>query len=702
MPVKRFQDTNTQTMKQDPLIDLDAYFSRIGYTGDRLPTLATLDAIIARHVTGIPFENLDVLMGKPILLDPASLQQKLVASRRGGYCFEQNGLLLLVLEQLGYQVTPHSARVRWLRPRDFTPPRTHLFLRIGIDGRFHIADVGVGGISPTKSLPLTEDTPERNAHDSRRLIREGGLLVHQVSFGGDWTDVYEFTLEEMPPIDRELANWFTSTHPQSHFKNNLIAARATSDGGRLSLLNFEFTTRRNDGTSDVRVLASESERLDVLARHFALRLPPDTRFPAAGSAATAINPPPRLGAFKNRFSRLVFPRSMTKRLFILGFLTSFCLWAQDAAVPESPAAAPVEDSESADDGVRVSVLGYHEFTPDQPETEMRISTSKFRRQMEALRQLGISVISMDDFIAWKKGEKKIPEKSVLLTLDDGWKSVYTDAFPILREFNYPFTIYLYKNYVDGGGKALTIPMIKEMAAAGATIGSHSVSHPYPITFKSHQKKGPDAYDAFLRKEMGESKRFLESKFAMKAHTYSYPGGYFTDEMLPIAKEFGYTHLFTVRPGQVEKSTPNELIPRYMILGSYDKIFEFATAFPDAKDQSAPAAGVIASMVKSTPHPVYPPPGIIINSRLPEISADLSKVDNIDSATLVMKVSGYGEVPASYDAETKKFSWIINRKLRQSVCKVSVSWQDADGKSPETPLDWSFQIDRDSAYIPDSE
>lgn len=393
---------------------------------------------------------------------------------------------------------------------------------------------------------------------------------------------------------------------------------------------------------------------------------------------------------------------MTKLTLILGLLSSLGLWAQDAAIPEIPAAAPPAETEIPDDGVRVSILGYHDFSETEKETAMRISTSKFRKQMETIRQLGITVISLADFTAWKRGEKEIPEKSILLTLDDGWKSVYTDAFPILKEFGYPYTLYLYKNYVDGGGKALTTPMIQEMLKAGATIGSHSVSHPYPITFKSHRKKGPDAYDIFLRKEMGESKRFLESKFKITADTYSYPGGYFTEEMLPITKEFGYSFGFTVQPGKVKRSMPDETLPRYMILGNHDPIFEFATTFRSSQSPTGGPEGAITGLIQTTPYPVNPESGAIINSRLPEISADLSKVENLDPATLTMKVSGFGEVPANFATETGKFSWQVNRRLRQQTCQVAVSWKDTAGNPPETPLRWSFQLDRDSAYLPDGD
>ena len=395
---------------------------------------------------------------------------------------------------------------------------------------------------------------------------------------------------------------------------------------------------------------------------------------------------------------------MTKFALFLALLTSVCSWAQEVPVPEvplAPVAPPAEDPAIPDDGVRVAILGYHDLAEDLPETAMRIRTSKFRKQMETIRQLGLKVITLDEFTAWKKGEKEIPKQAILITFDDGWKSVYTDAYPVLKEFGFPFTVFLYKNYVDGGGKALTTPMIEEMIAAGATVGSHSVSHPYPLTVKNFRKKGPHEFDAYLRKEIGESKRFLESKFPVKVTTYAYPGGFHTEEMPKLGEEFGYTHMFTVLPGKIKRALPDALLPRYIILGNYDKIFETATTFREGVSAAEPG-GAIAGIVQTTPFPVSPEAGAIVNSRLPEISADLSTVENIDPATLTMKVSGFGEVPANFAAETKKFSWQVNRRLRQTSCQVAITWKDTAGKAPETPLRWSFQIDRESAYLPDGE
>lgn len=262
--------------------DLAAYFDRIRYDGPREPTLATLHAIVAAHIAAIPFENLDVLLGRPIELDEPALMRKLVHERRGGYCFESNGLLLYVLAALGFAVEPMSARVRLQRPRDFIPARTHLFVRVTIDDTPWLADVGIGGLSPTAALRLDVDGEQPTPHEPRRFTREDGRMFHQALLQGEagpaWHDVYEFTLEQMPPIDREVANWYTSTHPQSHFRHRLMVARAAADGARHTLLNDELTFRRRDGSADRRRIDGPDDLLTTLADVFDLHFPAGTRF----------------------------------------------------------------------------------------------------------------------------------------------------------------------------------------------------------------------------------------------------------------------------------------------------------------------------------------------------------------------------------------------------------------------------------------
>jgi N-hydroxyarylamine O-acetyltransferase len=259
--------------------ELDAYLVRIGYDGPREPTAPVLHALTAAHTRSVPFENLDVLLGRPIELTPDALVAKLVEQRRGGYCFEQNGLFLLVLTALGFTATPLSARVRLDRPRDVVPPRTHLLLRVELDGATWLTDVGIGGVSLTSAIRFVPDVEQDTPHEPRRVVREDGRWFHQVRLGERWGDVYEFTGEEMPLVDREVANWFTSTHPRSHFRGRLMVARAGEDGRRLTLTDAEFKVRGRDGRADTRPIGSAPELLEVLAEHFGLRFAAGTVFP---------------------------------------------------------------------------------------------------------------------------------------------------------------------------------------------------------------------------------------------------------------------------------------------------------------------------------------------------------------------------------------------------------------------------------------
>ncbi len=265
-------------------LDLDAYFDRIGYQGPREPTVAVLNALMAAHVQAIPFENLDVLRGAGVDLAPDAVFDKLVRRRRGGYCFEQNGLFLDVLLGLGFTVRPLSARVRLQPWPGQKPPRTHLFLDVATGSERWLADVGVGAMSLSAAIRLTAGDEQPTPHEPRRIVREGDHWLHQARLADSWTDVYEFTGEEMPPIDREVANWYTSAHPRSHFRDQVMAARALPDGGRVTLRGAELKRRARDGRAETRVLRSPDELLEALATEFGLVFPPGTRFKPDGAA----------------------------------------------------------------------------------------------------------------------------------------------------------------------------------------------------------------------------------------------------------------------------------------------------------------------------------------------------------------------------------------------------------------------------------
>ncbi len=267
-------------------LSLPDYFDRIGYRGPVDVSLSTLGAIVRKQVEAIPFENLDVLLGLPVLVEPEAVVEKLIARRRGGYCFELNTLLLEALSQIGFDVTPLSARVRLESPPEHTPPRTHLLLFVELDGECWLVDAGIGGLSPTAPLRLAPEAVQPTPHEPRRLLFLGawqGLslrdprarIIHQAYFDEQWHDVYEFTLEPMPLIDRQVANWYTSKHPSSHFRKRLLVARAT-EHGRITLLNTTLT-HRVGSRSEKRELADHDQLLTVLRESFGLEVPPEAR-----------------------------------------------------------------------------------------------------------------------------------------------------------------------------------------------------------------------------------------------------------------------------------------------------------------------------------------------------------------------------------------------------------------------------------------
>jgi len=385
------------------------------------------------------------------------------------------------------------------------------------------------------------------------------------------------------------------------------------------------------------------------------------------------------------------------KLLSFGYTLAQTISRSPLQAKASPKAKSVQADKATDLGgkteARVTVLGYHDFSSAKDATEMLITTGKFRRQMQAIKDLGLKVISLEDFIAWKNGDKVISDRSVLITIDDGWKSIYTEAFPILKEMGFPFTIFLYTNYINGGSNALTAKMIKEMQQHGCSIGSHSISHPYPAAVKAERAKGEASFRSYLHKEMGQSRKKLQLQFGSAISCYAYPGGFVTGEMLPIAAEHGYQCLFTVIPGKTTRATSNFTIPRYIILGTHDYIFRNATSFKATKSSAA----TVGAIIQTTRHPVIPEPGSIISTRLPSISADLSKVENIDPESIVMRVAGFGKVPVQYDPARKTAQWKVNRRLRGRTCDVSLQWHSLNNTEYEKPMTWTFLVNREASY-----
>ncbi len=256
--------------------DLPAYLARLGYQEEPGPDATTLRALHEAHVAAIPFENLDIPLGRGIRIDLGSIQTKLVGQRRGGYCFEHNALFAAALEEIGFPVTRLSARVR--SGGAVLLPRTHMLLKVEADGISWICDVGFGGWGLLEPIPLAEDVDRPQGAWNYRLKREDDVTwVLQCPECPTGPDLYAFDLTRHLPVDYEPANHYTSTHPDSRFVISVTAQRA-GHKVRLILRNRELITVCAEGTT-IEPVETNAHLLKVLRERFGIKLPAESRLP---------------------------------------------------------------------------------------------------------------------------------------------------------------------------------------------------------------------------------------------------------------------------------------------------------------------------------------------------------------------------------------------------------------------------------------
>jgi arylamine N-acetyltransferase len=255
-------------------LDLNRYFDRINFHGVAEPNLDLLQDLVIAHTQTIPFENLDPVMGVPVDdLGPEALTDKLVHRRRGGYCYEQNGLMGYVLSEVGFRVRRLAGRVIWMRPPDAPfPAQTHTVLAVTFPGSqgSYLVDVGFGGQTPTSPLRIETGSVQQTTLEPYRLEDRRDGMVLQALIRGEWVPLYEFTTRTQPEIDLTVGSWFVSTHPSSHFVTGLMAARVTDDA-RLNLAGRNLTVHRAGGSEKIR-LEDAAAVVDTLAERFGVNV----------------------------------------------------------------------------------------------------------------------------------------------------------------------------------------------------------------------------------------------------------------------------------------------------------------------------------------------------------------------------------------------------------------------------------------------
>ncbi|HEV7277775.1 MAG TPA: arylamine N-acetyltransferase [Devosiaceae bacterium] len=250
---------------------IDAYFERINFAGSIAPTLSTLEQLHVLHPAAIPFENLTPLMRQPVRLELRNLEQKLLFEKRGGYCVEHNLLFKAMLEDLGFPVQVHGARVYWGLPEDSEQPVTHLALTVDVGGVTYLADTGFGNLTLTAPLRLRAEREQETPHETFRLLGGEPEWRVQARIGEEWRTLYgfeeaELTLEEVTEINDQAS-------VASLFRDNILAAR-TDKGRRFALWNLRLNTHLAGGETETRTLGSVAEVKEVLTGTFGINLPP--------------------------------------------------------------------------------------------------------------------------------------------------------------------------------------------------------------------------------------------------------------------------------------------------------------------------------------------------------------------------------------------------------------------------------------------
>lgn len=252
------------------MIDLSAYFERIQF-GEQTPlSLGTISAILRQHRLHIPFENFDCLLNRPISLEHDALQKKLIADRRGGYCFEHATLMEDVLRQIGFSPVPHTGRVTIGRERDASP-RTHMFLIVNVKGKDFVVDPGFASFSSPVPIPLM-DSEGKSASNGDRWMSRDGAFWKLIAYENDEAEEgWISTLDVDYPIDFVLGNYYVCAHPKSPFRSWLMLNAFTKEG-RVSVMNRGLTIVTKN-KSEKRDLVDRKDLRSLVNQYFGFDLP---------------------------------------------------------------------------------------------------------------------------------------------------------------------------------------------------------------------------------------------------------------------------------------------------------------------------------------------------------------------------------------------------------------------------------------------
>jgi peptidoglycan/xylan/chitin deacetylase (PgdA/CDA1 family) len=366
----------------------------------------------------------------------------------------------------------------------------------------------------------------------------------------------------------------------------------------------------------------------------------------------------------------------------------------------SATAAPKTTKPVVDQTAQTVIFCYHRLVDKVRYPGTEITPAAFEAEMKALKDRGITVISLQDLLAWKRGEKNIPPRCAVITFDDGWKSQYEVAWPILKKLGYPVTMFIYTEGVSGGslagGQAITWEQLADMRDNGVDIQAHTATHQdlreghlimvmEPGGKRTKKKLTGAEYEQWLQSEVVAPKQLLEQRLGIRVNCFAVPFGNYNDHVKEIARNAGYEAMFTVYGQPITYNSPLDAIGRYAIEANKPKVFEDALKMMGTSSGGAAAVAEVGAANLST----QPADGETVRTALPLIKANVSGFGQIDPATIQMRVSGLGPVPASYDPKTGTVAYQVTQKLREKSCTVILSAKSGDKK---VEAHWTFGID----------
>ncbi|TMP90451.1 MAG: hypothetical protein E6L08_13250 [Verrucomicrobia bacterium] len=360
-----------------------------------------------------------------------------------------------------------------------------------------------------------------------------------------------------------------------------------------------------------------------------------------------------------------------------------------------------------DQTAQTLIFCYHRLVDKIRYPGTEITPAAFEAEMKQLKDAGITVISMQDLLAWKRGEKNIPPRSAVVTFDDGWKSQYEVGWPIMQKFGYPFTMFIYTEGVRGGslggGEAITWEQLADMRDNGVDIQAHTATHQdlreghnimlaAPGGKRTRTKLTGPQYEQWVHNEVVGCKQLLEQRLGIKVNCFAVPFGSYNEHVKEIARNAGYEAMFTVYGQPITFTSPNDSLGRYAIEATKPKVFVDAVKMIGTSSGGASAVAEVGAANLST----QPADGETVRTALPLIKANLSGVGAIEPGSVQMRVSGLGVVPVSYDPKTGAASYQVTQKLRDNSCTVIVSAK-SEGKKVEAH--WTFGVDAAAAGAP---